>query len=444
MYAALFVASSSHAGGLVIGGGSPRAIGRAGVGTVGDDGVGALLVNPAAMARREGKRAQLGLAFTDDEISWLSAADAPVARNQSASDFAPTGGAFGSIGPWVIGIGVMTATVTDRELRPPSDLPPADLENAFEFRYSGIAGAFQRDTVTVGVARRLGDNFAVGAALGASRVTVSERRRVWAGFSGRDALGDPELDVEASFAGTDWFVPSATAGVLFAPSEAPLELAASIAWTQTIAIKGDAGAVTADTPRAPRLSASDPSSRLRWRQPLTIRAGGRYIGDRFVVELGGDVWAAPDAASETAWRVSGIRVIDRSGVSTDLGRVPSRLSMRTHGAFRGAVDVELIDGFLWATGGYAYLIAGVAETRQSPSFGDLGGQTFALGLEGSAGGFTLTAGWSRTWARSRRSDTVLSLDNPFNAGDGLVPRGIYDGSIDQVGILIDAEWDAPE
>lgn len=442
--AALCLASSSHAGGLVVGGGSPRAIGRAGVGTVGDDGAGALLVNPAAMARREGERGQLGLAFIDDEISWHAADDAPIARNQSASDFAPTGAAIGSVGPWVVGLGAMTSAVTDRELRPPSDLPPQELENAFEYRYAGIAGAFQRDTVTVGVARRIGDSFAVGAALAASRVTISERRRVWAGFSGRDMLGDPDLDVETSFAGTDWFVPSVTAGVLYASSEAPLELGASIAWTQTVEIDGDAGALTADTPTAPRLAVDDPRARLHVRQPLAVRAGGRYIADRYVVELGGDVWLAPDSAAETTWAVSGIRVIDRSGVATDLRRVPSRLSMRTHGAMRAALDVELIGGFLWATGGYAYQVAGVAQTRQSPSFGDLGGHTLALGLEGSAGGFTFTLGWSRTWATTRRPDTALALDNPFGTGERLAPVGTFDGSIDQIGILLDAELDAPD
>ncbi|MDQ3301367.1 MAG: hypothetical protein M3619_32695, partial [Myxococcota bacterium] len=93
--AALIVASSAHAiaGGLVIVSGSPRAIGRAGTGTVGDDGGGALLVNPAAIARRETWRAQLGLAFSDDEIAWQGASDAPLARNQAASSIAPNGAA---------------------------------------------------------------------------------------------------------------------------------------------------------------------------------------------------------------------------------------------------------------------------------------------------------------------------------------------------------------
>ncbi|MDQ3371016.1 MAG: hypothetical protein M3680_36825, partial [Myxococcota bacterium] len=97
--AALLVASTpALAGGLVVTGGSPRSIGRAGTATVGDDGAGALLMNPAALARREGLRGQLGLAFSDDEISWQGAASAPVARNQSASDVLPTGAVIGSLG----------------------------------------------------------------------------------------------------------------------------------------------------------------------------------------------------------------------------------------------------------------------------------------------------------------------------------------------------------
>ncbi|MCX5745587.1 MAG: hypothetical protein NT062_24180, partial [Proteobacteria bacterium] len=51
---------TAHGDGLV-GGAMPRAIGRAGTGTVGDDGGGALLLDPAALARRETTRVQLGI-----------------------------------------------------------------------------------------------------------------------------------------------------------------------------------------------------------------------------------------------------------------------------------------------------------------------------------------------------------------------------------------------
>src|SRR5260221_12526868 len=79
----------AHADGLVIVGGSPRAIGRAGVGTASDDGAGALLLDPAALARRDGNRVQIGIALVDDSIEWLHAAGAPGPRDQSGSSRVP-------------------------------------------------------------------------------------------------------------------------------------------------------------------------------------------------------------------------------------------------------------------------------------------------------------------------------------------------------------------
>jgi hypothetical protein len=105
----------------------------------------------------------------------------------------------------------------------------------------------------------------------------------------------------------------------------------------------------------------------------------------------------------------------------------------------GAVDVELLPGFLWATGGYAYSSRGTPVQRLSPSFGDLGGHTLGLGLETTAGGFTVTLGWSRTWSLSANTPSQLQLDNPFAAGDGPVLPGKYGGSFDQIGILVEAE-----
>ena len=78
------------------------------------------------------------------------------------------------------------------------------------------------------------------------------------------------------------------------------------------------------------------------------------------------------------------------------------------------------------------------------TFGDLGGHTLAFGLEAATGGFTVTAGWSRTWSTTIHPRSELSLDNPFGAGDRALPPGAYDGSIDQLGIMIDAELDAPD
>jgi len=51
----------------------------------------------------------------------------------------------------------------------------------------------------------------------------------------------------------------------------------------------------------------------------------------------------------------------------------------------------------------------------------------------------VTLGWSRTWLLKTNAPSVLQLDNPFAAGDGPVQSGTYGGSLDQVGILVEAE-----
>jgi len=433
----------ARADGIAIVGGSPRAIGRAGAATVGDDGGGALLINPAVMARRDGTRGQLGIAVIEDAVYWQSdTKDAPRSTGQAGSRLVPLGAAIASVDGWILGAGVMTAAASDRALPPP---PPgttsSELRASFDYRYVGIAGSYRRDTLAIGAARRIGDSFALGLSVGASLVSVTEHRRIWAGFGARDVINDPKDDVDLALTATDVFAPSAVAGVLYAPDDAPIELGASVAWAGTVRLAGTASAF-GNPPEGPAVVYTcSPRATLEVRQPLTVRAGGRYVGERVVAELDGDLWVAPAAAESTAWQVSGIRIVDAvsSEVEVDLRNVPSRIAQHTHVAMRAAVDAALIPGFLWATAGYAFSTLATPAARLSPSFGDLGGHTFGLGLETTAGGFTVTLGWSRTWSLSTRAPTKLQLDNPFVAGDGLVPSGVYGGSIDQVGILIEGE-----
>ena len=428
----------ARADGLSIVGGSPRSIGRAGAATVGDDGGGALLINPAAMARRSTTRVQAGVSIIEDDVRWQTDAEgAPLSRGQAGSRIAPIGAAIGAVGHWVLGIGAMTAGVAERSLARPGDLH--DLGSAYDYRYAGIAGSYRRDTLSIGAARRLGNSLALGLSVGASRIAVTEHRRIWAGSDRREAIGDPTSDVDVVLSGSDAFSPSAVAGVLYAPEDSQIELGASVSWARTATLDGSVTAV-GSPPSGPAIERTGAAgAELVIRQPVTVRAGGRYVGDRVVAELDGDLWIARRSAASAAWAIDGVHVVDPTGLDAALARVPSRVSQQTHVAMRVAVDVELIPGFLWATGGYALATLGTPASRLSPSFGDLGGHTLGLGVESTAGGCTVTLGWSRTWAQSVAAQSALRLDNPFGTGDGGVSSGTYDGSIDQVGLLVEVE-----
>ncbi len=440
----------------VVGGRSPRMIGRAGVGTASDDGGGALLVNPAGLARRSAIRLQLATAFVDDEMYWLDSASAPASRDQSSSRLLPLAAVEGALGDaWVVGAGIMTTARSERVLRRPGRIPPEEYGNSFEYRYMGLSGAIRRDTLTLGAARRIGDTVAVGLSLGGSRVGISEERRLWAGNTDRVVpgtedrvtLGDPNYDVELALTGTDAFIPSAVAGVLVAPEDSRIELALSVAWSASARADGDV--VATATPPNTAIELATPRAALEVEEPLSIRSGARWLGEQWIAEVGADLWWFPHHAKQTDWELDGVTVVDTTtvGVRRDaaLTRLPSRLSTRTHGALRAAIDVELISGFLWATGGYAYTTGGTPRARLSTTFGDLGGHTAAAGLEANAGGFTVTFGWSRTWSiRDPEPVTKWRFDNPLGSGDGAIATGTFDGSTDMIGLSIDAELDAQE
>ena len=433
----------AHGDGVVIGGGSARSIGRAGVGTVSDDGGGALLVNPAALARRDATRVQIGVAFVDDSVEWLHAAGAPSVRDQSGSSTMPQLAAEGALGDWVIGAGAMTSAVSDREMRSPGQLDPASYGNAFEYRYIGLDGSLRRDTVTIGAARRIGEAIAVGVSVAGSRVSVGEARALWAGFVDRkDVIGDPSHDVDLAMSGTDDFSPSAVVGVMIAPPDSHVELAASVSVAASAHVDGGVSAVGVSKTTAQTTPSA--SAQLTLHEPVTVRTGARWVGSRWIAEVNADLWMFAAAADQQTWQLQGVTIVDQSNLAVGLHQLPSRISERTHGALRGAVDLELIAGFLWATAGYAYTSSDTGRAERSVTFGDLSSHTLGLGLETSAGGFTITLGWARSWSIKRPEQvSAWRLDNPFNAGDAEVAAGTYDASSDLVGISIDAELGKP-
>jgi hypothetical protein len=436
----LLAPARGFADGNSIVGGSPRAIGRAGAAVVGDDGGGALLINPAAMARRDTTRAELGGATVEDTVDWQrSSIGVPLSVSRAGSRIAPFGAAIAAIGGWIIGLGATTAAVIDRSLPRPGDVggdDPGKLGMVYDYRYAGIAGSYRRDTVSLGVARRLGDSLALGASVSAARVSVTEHRRFWAARMPREDSTD-QGDVDVALSATDPFVPSAVIGLLYAPGEVPIEIGASLGWAGALRLDGGLQAHSAVS--APEVAVDSPHASLRLSQPLALRAGGRYVGDRVVAELDGDVWLAPAGSGVAVWGVSGLRVTETGYPAVDLTQVPSRISQRSHLAVRAAVDVAIVPGFLWATGGYAFASRATRESRLSPTFGDLGGHTLGLGLEATAGSVTVTLGWSRTWSPAITARSSLKVDSPYDNSNSSVPAGSYTGSIDQVGVLVEAE-----
>ena len=445
MLAASAWCARARAGGLVIGAGSPRAIGRAGAGTVGDDGGGALLVDPASMARRDTTRLQLGGALLESGAGWQSAnTGASYTRDQAGPSYVPLVAAELAVHGWIIGAGAMTSYVDERALPSPQAQDPMQLGAAYDYRYAGIAGTLRRDTVALGVARRVGDSLAFGVAVGGSRVELSESRAVWAGFSGREAIGEPNHDVDVAIDAVDDLQPSLIAGVLIAPPDTRLELAASAGWRRAARLSGGltaSGPTRGNASPGVRVEASSPGASLALAEPVEVHGGARWLGDRWEAELDGNLWLLPASAHAPVWAVHGVDVVDgATGDRVPLANLPSRATQQTHGDVRVAVDVELVEGFLWATAGYAYATPATAASRLSPTFGDLGGHTVALGLETSAGDFTITLGYAHTWSASTYVATsAWQLDNPFAAGDGPVLAGRYDGGTDLIGFALDAD-----
>src|SRR5204863_106400 len=99
-----------------------------------------------------------------------------------------------------------------------------------------------------------------------------------------------------------------------------------------------------------------------YRRDTVAIGAARRLGD--TVAVGADLWWFPRRALTTEWQLDGVTVVDTTTLGAtrlaELPTLPSRVSSRTHGALRAALDVELIAGFLWATGGYAYTTAGTS------------------------------------------------------------------------------------
>lgn len=404
---------------------SARAVGRAGTGLVSDDGAGALLANPGALARRSQARGQASLTVVDEDVAVTAPDHAAEVTDQSTGALAPAAAAEDGLrDDLVIAAGYATTASWSRALPVPAPgQPAADVARLFPHRYAGLGGSYTRRTVAAALAWRVSDSLAIGATGRLDQVTLDERRRLWAGFAGRDAADDPTRDVDLELRATDGVVPGGALGLLFAPIDAPVELALAASVSAPAHLDG---AATATQVAAPTVETVAPTATIDLPATVTARAGARWLAERWTVELGGELSLAP-GRSAPDWTVGGVRIVDpTTSVAATLTRVPSLDVTGMHGRVSAAVDVELARGLCWLTAGYAWSSRATPLAYTAPVFAELGGHTAAAGVELSAAGFTITAGWSRTFAETATLEAgLVDQVNPFGAGAATANLGRY-------------------
>lgn len=417
---------------------SARATARAGTGVVSDDTAAAWWQNPAAAARREAARAVAGATSldTDLEIEPRLGYPASTLVSRANSGLSPQLSFAFAWNGLVLGGSLLSSQRLGRRFEGPTSRSPEQADRESGLRYAGLAGVLRRDTVSLGAARRFGDQIAVGVSFSASRLALRETRRLWAGLEGRDVLRDPSRDLELSFAVDDAFIPAASAGVMIVPEDSPLELAFSATAVSGAALTGSVRAPPSET----RLLAGHREASLALPAQLVVRSGVRWLRGRWSFEANGEVELVRQSARRLDFQIFDLTIRDESGVYVTPTELPAQLSMRTLAHLRGAADVEVIEGLLWLCGGADWSPIETSSARLTPGFADLGGRTASLGAEISSGGVTLALGISRTWSRRVIvASSTRRLDNPFEAGDAMTGTGIYSSRNDLVGISLEVE-----
>jgi hypothetical protein len=415
-----------------------RGIAHAGTGLVADDTAAVWWQNPAAAARREAARIIAGATSLDTDLEIEPRLGVPVSTlvNRGNSGLSPQLSFAWTLSGFTVGASLLSSQRLGRRFEGPTARTPENADRESALRYAGLAGAMRRDTISVGAARRLGDQLAVGVSFSASRLTLRETRRVWAGLENRDLLRDASRDLELSFAVDDLFIPAASAGVVLVPEDSPLELAFAASVVTGAELRGTLRA----PPSEERLLAGQRRAALELPHQLVLRSGARWQAARWSAELNGQLELTPRPARSLVWQLEDFSVRDESGLVATPRQLPAQLSLRSLAHLRGAVDVEVLEGLLWLSGGAGWSPIGTSGARLTPGFADMGGTTASFGAELSAGGVTVAFGVTRTWSpRVIVAQSTRRLDNPFGAGDQMTGFGTYRSAVDIAGISLEIE-----
>lgn len=455
--AALLAVLAMHAGPAAADGPTPggaRGIGRAGAVMVSDDTGAALLLNPGGLARRTAPRVQLALGFHDRDLDYQAAAmppwflgnpdEPPHIRDQGAPARLPMVAVQGPIGPVVAGLALVESSDWSCALPAPGTEPPLDADSIARFfphRYGGTRLTHRRRLLVAGAAVRARPWLGVGASLWLARVELHEQRHIWAGVPGRDALANPQHDLAVAVTGRDDLVPGMGAGALIAPLRLPVEMALSASYAAGGQVHGTADAwAPASTPLA-QVELTAPAARASLPDTLTMRVGLRYLGERVLLETGSEMIVY--LGQPPVWQIDGVLLLAPLEAPVPLASMPSLLDRRAHAAVRGAADVEIVPGFLWLSGGYAYRTGASYSPRIAPAHADPGGHTLAVGAEANWSGITLTVGYARSLARSISvtESRVGWIEPRSYGGPQPVGLGTYDSAGDAFGAAVEIAWE---
>ena len=424
-----------------------RSIARAGATVVSEDGAAALLLNPAGLVRRSQWRAQVGMAFHDDDARFRAAdADtlgAPDIDNRAAPLVTPSVGVQGTLGPLVFGASyIERGDLARRFPSPRFDQPVDEIRQQFPHRYAGTALRYQHHSVSVGAAVRASSWLGIGVSASVDQMNLAETRFIWAGFDGRDGLANPSRDLELTIDGTDNLVWGAGIGVLLAPPQLPLEMALSANYVADAKLDANVLLASRHSAEFPRPEQLQPAASARLSNPLRVRAGLRYLGDRVLAEADGELGVFVGNHASPRWRLHGVFVRDDTDAVAEIATVPSLIDRRSYAGARASIDVEVVSGFVWLTAGYAYRTGSSRRAKATAGFADLGGHTIAGGAEGQWNGMTLSIGYARFIQPRRRVQTsAVPLINPFDGGTMAVGNGRYDGAHDAFGVQLEVSWD---
>jgi hypothetical protein len=426
-----------------------RATARAGAGLLATDDATALVFDPAGLARSTALRVVAGLAaarrtldFTPSAIFATGAA--PAVASRAGVALLPWGGVVVGLGERVVVAAAFLppAEVTLTYPSPPAAFDPMHDDRAsYPARYGGGRLHLGRWGGGVGAAVRCTDWLAAGASLLAYRVTLEHEQTLWAGQPAAGlGVGDlsPAYDMTFSASGHDAFVPAAGAGVVIAPLAVPVEIGASVLWSDTAHIAGapaladsrGAGAATAAV-------AGSASASLDLPLPTLVRLGARGVLGRVAVSLEGELALLRDA--QPAWSVDGVAVMPAGAEAAAVTNVPLGPALTSAWSVRGAVDVQVLRGTLTLVAGGGFTRRGATEESTTPAWPDADTITLALGAEARVAGATVTLGVSQAIRPERDVAATLPVLTPRGPGDARAVAGRYAGGTTVVALDVELE-----